>query len=153
MINYSYFEEILELPGNIQRSDLQFFTPNSDQALSLPTGMAWMTGLLSFFLYTDRADFKFMAAPGIYHGALNYGSNSDDLIDAAQLLPYPSSTQPPISPGHDAPISSQIPTAIALTEFHFILLYKDHIAGICNLDEKLTYEEIIPLVNIALVHS
>jgi hypothetical protein len=34
-----------------------------------------------------------------------------------------------------------------LTEFHFILLYKDHVIGICNLDKKLTYEEVIPLVS------
>jgi hypothetical protein len=43
-IPHSLLEEILELPGNIQRSELQFFTPSSDQALSLPKGMAWMTG-------------------------------------------------------------------------------------------------------------
>jgi hypothetical protein len=39
--------EILELPGDLQHSELRFFTPNSDQALSLPKGMAWMTGQLS----------------------------------------------------------------------------------------------------------
>lgn len=37
-------EEIVELPGNLQHSELHFFTPNSDQALSPPRGMAWMTG-------------------------------------------------------------------------------------------------------------
>lgn len=36
--------EILELPGDLQHSELRFFTANSDQALSLPKGMAWMTG-------------------------------------------------------------------------------------------------------------
>jgi hypothetical protein len=53
----SLLEEILELPGNIQHSELQFFTPSSDQALSLPKGMAWMTGRIFYRIlplyYTD----------------------------------------------------------------------------------------------------
>ena len=38
--------EILELPGEINYSELQVFTPNADQALSLPKLIAWMTGAL-----------------------------------------------------------------------------------------------------------
>ena len=45
--------------------------------------------------------------------------------------------------GVDGP---EVPLSIALTEFHFLLLYKDRIAAVCNLNEKLTYEEILPLV-------
>jgi hypothetical protein len=104
--------------------------------------------LLSYFAFVLH--WLSVVAPGIYHGTLNYESNSDDLIDAAQLLPYPSLPVPPISPGHEASASTDIPTSIALTEFHFILLYKDSIAGICNLDEKLTYEEVVPLVSASL---
>ncbi|RDB29177.1 Vacuolar protein sorting-associated protein 18 [Hypsizygus marmoreus] len=110
--------KILELPGNLQHSELRFFTPNPDQALSLPKYMAWMTG------------------PGIYHGTLNFESHSEDFIDAAQLLPYPV-----FPPSTDA----ETPLSIAVTEFHFILVYKDKIAGVCNLDEQLTYEEPLPL--------
>lgn len=44
----------------------------------------------------------------------------------------------------DAPIS------MALTEFHFVLLYKDRIAAVSTLDEKLAYEEILPLVRLYL---
>jgi vacuolar protein sorting-associated protein 18 len=85
-------------------------------------------------------------APGIYHGTLNFESNSDDLIDGAQLLPYPLFPPPsPSSPSVDA-TTPEIPISIALTEFHFILIYKDRIAAVCNLDEKLTYEERLPLV-------
>jgi Pep3/Vps18/deep orange family len=36
---------------------------------------------------------------------------------------------------------------MVLTEFHIILLYKGRIAGVCSLDEKLTYEESLPLVS------
>ncbi|KDQ63405.1 hypothetical protein JAAARDRAFT_147697 [Jaapia argillacea MUCL 33604] len=110
--------KILELPGNTQHSELHFYTPNADQALSLPKAMAWMT------------------APGVYHGTLNFQSISDDLIDSASLLPYPVF---PNSPAGD------VPQSIALTEFHFVLLFKDRIVAVCNLDEKLTYEELLPL--------
>ncbi|KAF8739352.1 hypothetical protein AX14_009923 [Amanita brunnescens Koide BX004] len=79
--------------------------------------MAWLTG------------------QGIYHGTLKFDLESEDQIDSAQLLPDPlrdgSSTSTPIS--------------MALTEFHFILLYRDRVIGICNLDDQVVYEEAIPL--------
>lgn len=87
------------------------------------------------------------AAPGIYHGTLNFESASEDFIDAAQLLHYPAFTAAPASPGRDATATTEIPTSIALTQFHFILLYRDQVVAICNLDEKMTYEEVIPLVS------
>ncbi|KAH7928483.1 hypothetical protein BV22DRAFT_1058671 [Leucogyrophana mollusca] len=117
--------KISELPGNLQHSELHFFTHNSDQALSLPKSLAWMT------------------APGIYHGTLNFDPNSDDHIDSTQLLPYPSFSTP-ISPGGSPP-PPEIPASIALTEFHFILLYRDRIVAICNLDGKQSYEDFVPL--------
>jgi hypothetical protein len=110
--------KILELPGNLQHSELQFFTPNPDQALSLPRRMAWMTG------------------PGIYHGSLNIDTDSEDHIDGAALLPYPSSDGTELG----------TPLSLSLTEFHFILLYKDRILGICSLDDRLAYEEALPIV-------
>jgi vacuolar protein sorting-associated protein 18 len=79
-----------------------------------------------------------LQGPGIYHGTLNFESTSEDFIDTAQLLPYPS-----FATGVDGP---ETPQSIALTEFHFILLYKDRIAAVCNLNEKLAYEEMLPLV-------
>ena len=84
--------------------------------------------------------------PGIYHGNLNFESTSDDFIDNTQLFHYPTFTNSPSGSLGDAPLSDP-PTSIALTEFHFVLLYFDRIAGICILDEKLAYEEILPLVS------
>lgn len=81
-----------------------------------------------------------MTSLGIYHGTMNYNeANSDDFIDAADLLPYP--------------YTEELPTSIALTEFHFILLYKDRIVGVCNLDQKLTYEESLALVSRSLAQT
>lgn len=112
--------KILELPGNLNSSELQFFTPNSDQALSTPKRLAWITG------------------PGIYHGSLNLEPSTEDHIDAAQLLPYPSF----VASSSEIP---EAPLSLSLTEFHFILLYKNRIVGICNLDDKITYEETLPI--------
>ncbi|KZT75150.1 hypothetical protein DAEQUDRAFT_659721 [Daedalea quercina L-15889] len=106
---------ISELPGNVDYSELHTYVPSADQVNSLPRYLGWMT------------------QPGIYHGALNYGSSSDDLIDGAQLLPYP------------AVMASRMPLSMALTEFHFMLLYRDRVIGISNLNEQLTYEEQLPL--------
>jgi vacuolar protein sorting-associated protein 18 len=146
MINTNFCEEILELPGNSQYSELEFFTNNADQAFSLPQGMAWMTGELAFALQSCSR-VTIYEAPGIYHGTLNFESTSDDLIDATQLLPYPLFPSSPSSLGSNSP-TAEMPISIALTEFHFILLYKDRIASVCNLDEKLTYEEPLPLVSV-----
>ncbi|KAJ3721541.1 Pep3/Vps18/deep orange family-domain-containing protein [Lentinula raphanica] len=108
--------KILELPGDTQHSELHFYTANPEQANSLPRSLAWMT------------------APGIYHGNINFESTSDDFIDAADVLPYTASAS-----------GSQLPISVALTDFHYVILYKDRIAGVCNLDDKLTYEEPLPL--------
>ncbi|KAG6888839.1 hypothetical protein C0992_007397 [Termitomyces sp. T32_za158] len=110
--------KILELPGDLQQSELRFYTPHSDQIISLPKTMAWMTG------------------PGIYHGILNFESKSEDFIDAAELLPYPSLV---------SKTDPEIPRSIALTEFHYVLLYQDRITGICCLDDQVKYEESLPL--------
>lgn len=35
---------------------------------------------------------------------------------------------------------------MALTGFHFVLLYKDRVIGVSLLNEQLTYEDVLPLV-------
>ncbi|OAX44376.1 hypothetical protein K503DRAFT_861432 [Rhizopogon vinicolor AM-OR11-026] len=117
--------KISELPGNLQYSELHFYTPNADQALSLSKNLAWMT------------------APGIYHGTLNFDPNSDDHIDSTQLHPYPAIS--PGAPPGTSPSTAEVPVSISLTEFHFILLYRDRLVGISTLNGKQTYEDVIPL--------
>lgn len=72
----------------------------------------------------------------MYHGGLNFNSTSDDLVDGASLLPYPSFE----SGVSDAPLS------ISVTQFHFLLLYHDRLIGVGNLDERVAYDERLPLV-------
>ncbi|CAG8467025.1 8972_t:CDS:10 [Ambispora gerdemannii] len=115
-----------ELPGDLSYSELHFFTPFQDlQYQGSPKNFAWLTG------------------PGIYHGSLVFGSQGvgDSVIDSAQLLPYPA-TPSEIDP---SVLVSEIPLSITLTEFHFILLYKDRIRAICQLNDQIVYEDFIPL--------
>jgi hypothetical protein len=67
---------------------------------------------------------------------MNIDADSEDHIDGAALLPYPSSGGTEMG----------TPLSLSLTEFHFILLYKDRILGICSLDDRLAYEESLPIV-------
>lgn len=133
---------MIELPGQIQQSELHVYSPKADQAHSLPRNIAWMNSLSSHLLDKHNLISGSHLASGIYHGILNFESNSDELIDAAQLLPYPSSSSEDGTP--------ELPISIALTNFHFLLLYKDRLVGVCNLNEKTTYEEFLPLVRLGV---
>ncbi|GAA5995221.1 tethering complex subunit PEP3 [Rhodotorula paludigena] len=121
----------LELPGDPPRSELHFFAHlrSDNKGLSLPKSLAWLTG------------------PGIYHGQLAFPPSSADLqlgdgiIDAASLIPYP--TDPPSlfppNEEHAPPIS------MALTEWHFVLLYDDKICAVDLLTDKVVYHELLDL--------
>ncbi len=41
----------------------------------------------------------------------------------------------------------EIPISVALTEFHFVLLYKNRVRAICQLNDQIVYEEMIPIVS------
>ena len=73
---------------------------------------------------------------------MQYDSTTDGFIDNASLFPYP--VHLPSTDGSAA--HSAVPIAINLTEFHFVLLYKDRIVCVSTLNEKVTYEEMLPLV-------
>ena len=123
------------------------FSTNADQAYSLPKLMAWLTGRCIFASPIAASSQTTCVAPGIYHGSFNFDSTSDDLIDGAQLLPYPNFPQPlSTSPNNKAPELGEVPISMALTEYHFLLLYRDRVVGISNLNEELAYEDILPLV-------
>ncbi|KAG0324912.1 hypothetical protein BG000_002004 [Podila horticola] len=115
-----------ELPGDLPYSQLHFFSPFQDlQYQGVAKTFAWLTG------------------PGIYHGNLVFGSQNtgDSVIDTPQLLPYPATRLE-----LDASTAvSEIPIAIALTEFHFILLYKERIRAVNQLNDQIVFDELIPL--------
>jgi hypothetical protein len=89
-------------------------------------------------LYTPNADqpnavptaLSWMAGPGLYHGTLALGAAGDTAIAGAALLPYP-------APG--------APLGALRTAFHHVLLYRDRVLALGALDERLAYEEALPL--------
>ncbi|SPO29951.1 related to DigA protein [Ustilago trichophora] len=137
-----------ELPGDLPYSELHTWTPTSSKHVS---ALAWLTG------------------PGVYHGLLSYPHDAtagDSVIESANLLPYPAiaiedenSNSPTkrrsrISTasnggdsgfGHGATPITEIPLSIALTEFHFVLLYEDRVMAISSLDDQVIFEEALPL--------
>lgn len=145
--------ESLELPGEPSNSELHFFAPLRTDAkgvvtgIALPKSVAWLTG------------------PGIYHGTLSFPSPSSDhlhpgdgIIESASLVPYPAE---PASPTHltsafhdkysgehdEEEGRTEMPISMALTEWHFVLLYEDKIRVIGLLSDKVVYEEPLDLVS------
>ncbi|GAA5958403.1 hypothetical protein JCM3765_007864 [Sporobolomyces pararoseus] len=126
----------LELPSDdSHKSELHFYTPSRTDSKSgptLPKSVAWMTG------------------PGIYHGTLLFPSSSSDLhpgdgvIDSASLVPYPSDQTTSQSESNEQP--TNLPISMALTEWHFILLYEDKVRAIDLLSDKVVYEEALDLL-------
>jgi hypothetical protein len=58
----------------------------------------------------------------------------------------------PATPSDDdsGKLVTEIPISVALTEFHFVLLYKDRVRAICQLNDQIVYEEMIPIVSFFL---
>lgn len=101
--------------------------------------------MLPYFVKSSRP--IIFLGSGIFHGTMNYASTSDDFIDGAQLLPYPAFK----SSSRDT--SGGMPVSIGLTEFHFLLLYKNRLAAVCNLNDELDFEQLLPLVSWADKHD
>ncbi|CAG8582248.1 14325_t:CDS:10 [Acaulospora morrowiae] len=123
---YESSPDFQELPGNLPYSELHFFSQYQDlHYQGVAKNFAWLTG------------------PGIYHGNLVFGSQDfgDHVIDSAQLFPYPATP----SETDPSTLVSEIPLSIALTEFHFILLYKERVRAICQLNDQIVFEDNIPL--------
>ncbi|KAF9362080.1 hypothetical protein BGX26_004165 [Mortierella sp. AD094] len=120
---YGVKPEFSELPGDLRYSELHFFSPFQDlQYQGVAKSFAWLTG------------------PGVYHGNLIFGSQNDSVIDMPQLLPYPATRLDP-----DTSAVSEVPIAIALTEFHFILLYRERVRAVNQLNDQIVFDELIPL--------
>ncbi|XP_038059367.1 vacuolar protein sorting-associated protein 18 homolog [Patiria miniata] len=104
----------LELPGNFGYSELQF---SYGSKKTMPSNFAWMTG------------------PGIYYGVFDFNSqSSDNLTKDSRLLPYPDTGK--------GDVTAAKPIAMALTEFHVLLLFQDRLKVMCVLNEQLIDEEV-----------
>ncbi|KAJ3274967.1 hypothetical protein HK104_003995, partial [Borealophlyctis nickersoniae] len=114
-----------EIPGHLTHSEVEFWSQYLEDTgyPSVPKTFAWLT------------------APGLYHGSLVFGNQNigDSVVDNAQLLPV-------IASSSDVPFSTEdIPISVNITEFHYLLLFKDRIKAIHSLSSEVVYDEEIPL--------
>lgn len=102
---------------------------------------------MSDFVYFSITPFTLLG-PGVFHGFFSFGSQEvgDGVIDSANLLPYPAvAVDDEIEGMETGGTVAEIPLSICLTEFHFILLYRNRVHGIRSLDDTLVYAEELHL--------
>lgn len=115
-----------EIPGELARSELHFWSPYFDNGLpSTPKTFGWLT------------------APGIYHGDLVFGSQGvgDSVIQNAQLLPYPTLAPGVESTGRGQLPSYSTPLSVTILAFHQLLLYPDRIRAVSILSGEVAWEQ------------
>lgn len=122
---YEHNPTFQELPSdNIHDSKMLFFNRFPElQIKGVPQTFAWLTGT------------------GIYHGNLDFSEKDQDVLENANLLPFPPTTYDEDSGN----LVTDIPISIVITEFHFVLLYTGYVRAVCRLNDKIVYEEVIPL--------
>lgn len=74
-------------------------------------------------------------AGGILHTPLS-SNPSPSLLSSPALLPFPTTSSP----------SLQTPISMTVTQYHYLLLYVDRVCAVGRLDERLVWEERLPLV-------
>ncbi|KAJ3071689.1 hypothetical protein HDU98_004948 [Podochytrium sp. JEL0797] len=85
--------------------------------------------------------FAWLTEPGVFSGDFDLSnSQSDSVMTNAELHPVPFQ--------HDNP-----PLSVVVTEFHYIVLYADHIQAISALTNDLVFEEQFVLEENECVHS
>ncbi|EAL21567.1 hypothetical protein CNBC6050 [Cryptococcus deneoformans B-3501A] len=124
-----------ELPGDIVNPSLVFYTPStpaqSSSTLPAPSAIAWLT------------------APGLYTSSLS-SAPSNDILLRPSLIPYPIFDDSALHdfaprPAPSSPSLPAIPIAVAVTQWHWLLLYSDRVAGVSRENEKVVWEEKLPL--------
>lgn len=121
---YEHHPTFQELPSNMHDSKMLFFNRFPElQIKGVPQRFAWLT------------------EAGIYHGNLDFSEKSDTVLENTHLLPFPPTTYDEDSGN----LLTDIPISIIITEFHFVLLYTGYVRAVCRINDKIVYEEMIPL--------
>jgi hypothetical protein len=121
---YEHQPEFQILPSNLNYSKMLFFNRFPElQIKGVPQTFAWLTGA------------------GIYHGNLDFSEADEHVLKDTNLLPFPPTSYDETT----GTLVTDIPISIVITEFHFILLYPGYVRAIGRLNDKIVYEEVIPL--------
>lgn len=101
-----------ELPGNLDHSVLQFYYGEHQ---GLARRFAWLTG------------------PGVYHGALVFGSQNagEDVMADQDLMPYPLTKDQ----------EGATPVGLVVTEFHYLILYDSMLQAVSRLNGNVAHCE------------
>uniref|UniRef100_A0A8C4Q9Y5 Vacuolar protein sorting-associated protein 18 homolog n=2 Tax=Eptatretus burgeri TaxID=7764 RepID=A0A8C4Q9Y5_EPTBU len=95
-------------------------------------------GYSDLALYTPKLRsspraFAWMTGSGVYYGSLDCGRQGSLLTDTQQWT-YPTD----LSADHKHPLS------ITLTQFHFLLLFPDHLSAVCTLNGQRIFQDSYP---------
>lgn len=77
----------------------------------------------------------------MYHARLTFKSRSvggDKIVAGEKVIPYPATAA---STAAGLPSKSEIPVAISLTEFHYLLLYPSKLLAISKLSGEVVFEQ------------
>ena len=87
-----------------------------------------------------------MQGPGLYASSLSTTPTSE-ILQHPTLIPYPPSSSTPAFARSSAQANTadSIPISITITEWHYLLLYVDRVVGISREDEKVVWQESLPL--------
>lgn len=95
--------------------------------------------------YTDRA--TLILGVGLYTSQLS-STPVPEVLARPALIPYPDSASDAGQTFVRAPTTAQlaIPIGVAISQWHWILLYHDKMVGISRETEKVVFDEKIALV-------
>ncbi|KAJ2009069.1 tethering complex subunit [Coemansia thaxteri] len=85
-------------------------------------------------------DFAWLTSMGVFFGKLQFGTQEvgDSVVENASLLPYPTAAS---ASGDMADTRVELPSSLALTEFHILLQYSDRVSALNMLNNKLAFEQ------------
>jgi hypothetical protein len=86
-------------------------------------------------------EFAVLTGFGVYHGQLNLtaGAASENVVSKAKIQRYPASTGDGAS--KDVPSVSEVPLAIGITDFHFLLLYPARLLALSKINGDIVFEQ------------
>lgn len=100
---------------------MQFYYPGPKQ---LPKSFGWLT------------------ETGILYAEIDPNVDPENVLINQQMINCPETSLIGGNVSHNSNAATPTPLAFVLTEFHALLLYPDHVKGLCLLNKELIFEDI-----------
>lgn len=110
-------ERFNQLESSLDYSKMQFYYPGPRQ---LPKSFGWLS------------------ETGIFYAEIDPNVNPENVLVNQQQIRCPKTSLI----GGNKPPATSTPLSFVLTEFHALLLYSDHVKGLCLLNQELIFEDI-----------